>query len=159
MIVEVAAFTLGTRHDWGVSLLTMNSHGSNPGRDDEKNCSPNSLNSVAELCGWALWLGSMSRPCPPVVLCGWALFCVQPLSSSCPLWALCPGLVFIFCWALSSFCPLGRAPEELCGWALWPVAAPLNFVARVAGEECGSDVNADKNSLMKRVKVGRTNFF
>ena len=100
---------------------------------------------------------------------------VQALSSCCPLWlgsVLCPALVlflssvgsvsrscFIFCWALSSFCPLGRAPEELCGWALWPVAAPLNFVARVAGEECGSDVNADKNSLMKRVKVGRTNFF
>ena len=70
------------------------------------------LGRVPELCGWALWPGSVSGSCP---------------------------------------C-LGRAPE-LCGWSL----------ARLTGEECGrtnSDVNADKNSLMKQfalgVKVGRT---
>ena len=64
-----------------------------------------------------------------------ARLCVRVLSSSCRC--------------------LGRAPE-LCGWSL----------ARFTGEECGqtnSDVNADKNSLMKQfalgVKVGRTNYY
>ena len=48
---------------------------------------------LCQLCGWAVWLGSVSRPCPP-------------LSSSAPLnsvnsvaglcgWALCPGLVLL----------------------------------------------------------------
>ena len=83
-----------------------------------------------ELCGWSLWLGYVSRPCG---------------------WALCPGLVLLlssvarlYAWAflLSSSCPcLARAPE-LCG---------------LTGEECGrtnSDVNADKNSLMKQFALG-----
>ena len=84
-------------------------------------------------------LGSVAGPCPLLVLVlagplnSVAGLCVQALSSSCP--------------------PLGRAPE-LCGWSLWP---------GFTGEECGrtnSDVNADKNSLMKQfalgVKVGRS---
>ena len=39
-----------------------------------------------DIGGRTLDLGSVSKPCPPLVLCGWALFCVQALSSSCPLW-------------------------------------------------------------------------
>ena len=71
-----------------------------------------------ELCGWALfcvqalssscppWLGSVSRPCPPLVLCGWALsssclplvlVLAAPLNSVAGLCgpALCPGLVLL----------------------------------------------------------------
>ena len=83
-------------------------------------------------------LGSVAGPCPRLVLDltaplnSVAGLCVRVLSSSCPC--------------------VGRAPEP-CGWSLWP---------RLTGEECGrtnSDVNADKNSLMKQfalgVKVGR----
>ena len=90
------------------------------------------LNSVVGLCIQALsfcyppWLGSVSRPCLPLVLCGLALWL---------------GLVLF----LSSSC-LGRAPK-LCGWSLWP------FIR----EECGrtnSDINADKNSLMKEFALG-----
>ena len=75
------------------------------------------LSSVAGLC-------SVSRPCPPLVLCGWAL------SSSCPClelcgWALCP---------LSSSCPcLGRAPE-LCGWSLWPGLLERRVAEQVVDE-------------------------
>ena len=78
-------------------------------------------------------------------LCGGALC---PLSSSCPLWLgsvsrPCPPLVLLLAVPLNSVAGLS--------------------VARFAGEECGrtnSDVNADKNSLMKQfalgLKVGRT---
>ena len=97
------------------------------------------LNSVAGLCVQApLWLGSVSRPCPPLVLpevCGWALWLGLGflLSSSCPplvlvLAAPLNSVARLCVRVLSSCCPcLGRAPE-LCGW------------------ECGrknSDVNAD----------------
>ena len=84
-----------------------------------------------ELCGWALCPGLVLLLSSVAGLCGWALssvawLCVRVLSSSCPC--------------------LGRAPE-LCGWSL----------ARFTGEECGqtnSDVNADKNSLMKQFALG-----
>ena len=61
-----------------------------------------------ELCGWALWLGSVAG------LCGWAL------SSSCPPLGRAPELC------------------QPCGWALWLglvllLAAPLNSVNSVAG--------------------------
>ena len=92
----------------------------------------NSVNSVAGLCGWALWpglvllLSSSWRGAPELCqLCGWALWlglvllssvaglCVQALSSSCP--------------------PLGRAPGlcQLCGWALW-----LGSVAGLVAGPC-----------------------
>ena len=132
------------------------------------------LNSVAGLCGWVPWLGSVSRPCPPLVLCGWALFCVQALSLVLCGWALCPGLVLLLAaplnlaglcvQALSSSCPLwlGLFLFLSLSW-LRPRTLWLVSVARFTGEECGrtnSDVNADKNSLMKQfalgVKVGRS---
>ena len=119
-------------------------------------CPPVAGLCVQALSSCPLWrLGSVSRPCPPLVLCGWAL---------------CPGLVLF----------LSLSWPRPCGWALWPgsvsgscpplvlvLAAHLNSVlvsvARLTGEECGrtnSDVNADKNSLMKQfalgVKVRRT---
>ena len=104
----------------------------------------------SEPCGWALcrglllwapWLGSVSRPCPPLVLCGWAL---------CPRPSLCPGLVpLVLCcsglvWlgSVAGLCalvlllnselccpPLGCAPE-LCGWALCPGLVPGLSVSR-----------------------------
>ena len=94
-----------------------------------------------DLCGWALWLGSvaglcgwaLSSSCPPLGRapelcqlcgCGWAL-------SSCPPLGRAPELCQLCGWALSSSCPpLGRAPElcQLCGWALW-----LGFVAVLCG--------------------------
>ena len=147
------------------------------------------LNSVAGLCvqslssSCPLWLGSVAGLCVqalssscPLWLGSVAGLCVQALSSSCPLWR----------GSVSRPCPpLGRAPE-LCGWALCPgdvlcgwalssscpplvlvLAAPLNSVAGLCGPVCwrgvwpkNSDVNADKNSLVKQfalgVKVGRT---
>ena len=81
--------------------------------------------------------------CPPLVL-----VLAAPLNSVAGLCgpALCPGLVLL----LSLSWPRPRT--------LWLVS-----VARLTGKECGrtnSDVNADKNSLMKQfalgVKVGRT---
>ena len=83
----------------------------------------NSVNCVAGLCGWALWLGLVLLLAAPLNsvnsvagLCGWAL------SSSCPPLGRAPELCQLCGWALSSSCPpLGRAPElcQLCGWALW----------------------------------------
>ena len=86
----------------------------------------------------------MSRHCPPLVLCGWGLFCVQALivlllsfvaglcvqalvaglSSSCPLWLgfvsrPCPPLVFCGWGSVSRPCP--------CLVLL--LAAPLDSVA------------------------------
>ena len=73
------------------------------------------LNSVAGLCVQALssscplWLGSVSRPCPPLVLCGWA--------GPCPLWpgsvsGSCPPLVLVLAAPLNSV-------AGLCGPAYW----------------------------------------
>ena len=88
-----------------------------------------------ELCGWALWLGSVAGPCPPLLatplnsvnsagLCGWALWLglVLLLSSSWPPLNSVNSVAGLCGWALSSSRPpLGRAPElcQLCGWALW----------------------------------------
>ena len=77
-----------------------------------------------------------------------AVLCVQALSSSCPLW-------------------LGSVAGPSCPPLVLVLAAHLNSVlvsvAWLTREECGrtnSDVNADKNSLMKQfalgVKVGRS---
>ena len=116
-----------------------------------------------ELCGWALcpglvlpcpplWLGSVSRPCPPLVLV--ARLCVQPLSSSCPLWLctcplLCPGLVLLFSSVAGPCPPLGRnSLAGLCGWALCPglvllcplwlgsMAGPCPPLVRVLSSSC-----------------------
>ena len=150
------------------------------------------LSSLVLLCGWALcpglvlllclWLGSVSSPCPPLVLCGSALVlcCVQALSSSSPLWL---GLVLLLAGTLwlgsvAGLCVQALSSFVLCGWALWlglvlllsgscpplvlVLAAPLNSLAGVCGpaeEECGrtnSDANADKNSLMKQFALGVT---
>ena len=118
----------------------------------------------------------MSRPCPPLVLCGWALFCVRafglvlllscgralpcPLSLSRALnsvsvaWALCPGLVLCG-WAL---CPglvlLLSSVAGLCGWALSSSCRLGRAPARLTGQECGrtnSDVNADKKFIDEAV--------
>ena len=111
------------------------------------------LNSVAGLCGWVPWLGSKSRPCPPLVLCGWALFCVQALSSLVLCgWALCPGLVLLLSLcppglcaglcvqALSSSCPLLVLLNSVLGSVsgscpplVLVLAAPLNSVAGLCG--------------------------
>ena len=65
---------------------------------------------LCQLCGWALWLGFVSRPCPPLVL-----VLAAPLNSVWALWLgslprPCPPLVLLL-----------AAPElcQLCGWALW----------------------------------------
>ena len=104
---------------------------------------------LCQLCGWAVWLGSVSRPCPPLVLLlaaplssvnSVAGLCVQALSSSCPPLGRAPELCQLCGWAVwlgsvSSCPPLGRAPElcQLCGWALCPGLVLLNSVNSVAG--------------------------
>ena len=69
-----------------------------------------------ELCGWALWPGSVSGPCSPLVLLlslSWPRpeLCVRVLSSSCPC--------------------LGCAPE-LCGWSLWPGLLERSVAEQIA---------------------------
>ena len=132
-----------------------------------------------------LWLGSVLCPGLVLVLSSVAGLCVQALSSSCPLWLGCvsrPCPPFVFVWLGSVSRPSVSRP---CPPLVLLLAAPLNSVAglcvqalssscplwlgsvagpaRFTGEACGrtnSDVNADKNSLMKPfalgVKVGRT---
>ena len=95
------------------------------------------LNSVAGLCGLALWPGSVSGSCP----------CLGRARLNSVAWlcgrALCPGLVLLLC----SSCPsLGRAPE-LSGRALWPGLVLLLYCSSLVfpyGRTI-SDVDADKN--------------
>ena len=93
--------------------------------------SPNSLllglylrkKSSPELCGWAPLLGSVSRHCPPLVLCGWALFCVQALSqkrAGRTHWAFLNSVAGLRGWAL---CPGGSVSRRPC-----PLV-PLNLEA------------------------------
>ena len=112
-------------------------------RERESRASARVLVRYGRLTGLFSALGSVAGPCPPLVL-----VLAAPLNSVAGLCgpALCPGLVLL----LSLSWPRPRT--------LWPVS-----VARLTGKECGrtnSDVNADKNSLMKQfalgVKVGRT---
>ena len=96
----------------------------------------NSVNSVAGLCGWALsscscpplgrpgtlstpWLGSVSRPCPPLVL-----HLAAPLNSVNSVAGLC---------------------AQACSSLVLLLAAPLNSVNSVAGL-CGarSDIRPRK---------------
>ena len=83
---------------------------------------------LCQLCGWALWLGSVAGPCPPLgrapelcqlKLCGWAPWL---------------GLVLLLAAPLNSV----NSVAGLCGWALWLglvrlLAAPLNSVNSAAG--------------------------
>ena len=79
--------------------------------------------------GHTHWPGSVSRPCPPLVLLftaplnSVAGLCVQALSSSCPLWL----------GSVSRPCP----PLVLCGWALWLVLASSCPCLGRAPELCG----------------------
>ena len=64
---------------------------------------------VPELCGWAPWLGSVSRPCPGLVLLLSSVAGLCSVSRPCPLWlgsvsGPCPPLV------------LSWPRPELCGW-------------------------------------------
>ena len=115
------------------------------------------LSFVAGLCVQALvaglssscplWLGFVSRPCPPLVFCGWGsvsrpcpclvLLLAAPLDSVAGLCVLLSSVAGLCVQALSSSCSpnslllgfylrkkglatlTGRAPE-LCGRALWP---------------------------------------
>ena len=117
-------------------------------------CPP--LARVCQLFCWAVWLGSVSRPCPPLVLVLAAPLMCLPLGRAPELCQNCG-------WALSSSCPpLGRAPElcQLCGWALWLVvlllAAPLNSVNSVLGSVAGPCPPLQKGALRARSAERKT---
>ena len=83
----------------------------------------NSVNSVAGLCGWALWLWALSSSCAPELcqLCGWAVWLgvSRPLLLLPSSAGLCPGLVLL---SFFSAAPLNsvNSVAGLCGWALCP---------------------------------------
>ena len=114
---------------------------------------------MAGPCGWALWLGSVAGPCPPLVRllaaplnsvnsvavagpCPLVLLLAAPLNSVNSVAGPCPPLVLLLAAPLNSV----NSVAGLCGWALWlfsvagrchPLVlllpAPLNSVNPVAG--------------------------
>ena len=111
------------------------------------------LNSVAGLCGLALWPGSVSGSCPPLVLvlatplnsvawlCGRALWPVSVSGS-------CPPLVLVLATPVNSV-------AWLCGRALWP-GSVARLCVRVLPSSCSP------NSLLLgfylRKKTGHTDW-
>ena len=107
-----------------------------------------------DLCGWALWLGSVAGPCPPLILllaaplnsvnsvaglCGWpcpplVLLLAAPLNSvnSVAVAGPCPPLVLLLAAPLNSV----NSVAELCGWALSSSCPPLGRAPKLC-QLCG----------------------